>query len=145
MERGGWIGHHLGQVTSPHWGLVSSAVKPWVRMVYPCVLPLLGAGSAAGNMRDRIPALMPFIFSQRLDPRGNQGCARQHRGLQGVGRPKEGQGGLPGGGMAQTHQKDERDWPDKWEMTLSQLCLVREGVQGTRGRGLQPPGPGRPR
>lgn len=35
------------------------------------------------------------------------------------GGPKGGQGGLLGGGVAQTYHKNDRSWPDKWESVLS--------------------------
>lgn len=66
---------------------------------------------------DRIPASCCSYSDRGLHAEGIR-ARKDSTGVVGGGGPKEGQGGLLGGGVAQTHQKDDRSWPGKWESVL---------------------------
>ena len=88
---------------------------------------------------------MSFIFRHRLNSRGNRGSLfGAARGVAGGWGPKGGQGGLPGGGTAQTHHKVERHWPREVREDTESAVSGQRGCGGTRG-GLQAPVPGMPR
>lgn len=91
---------------------------------------------------DKIPALTQFIIRQRPNLRGNQ-RGRQHKGLrvEGGGDPKRVREGF----LEEARPKHIGNMRGTGQTGNDSESALRKSVEGTRGRGLQPPGPGMPR